>query len=49
MARVWVSEQGGRVWVFNQTNPYHTAVSESLDITDRVSSGGSKRGCWVWR
>ena len=42
--QVWVSEQGGRVWIFNETNPDHTAVPESLDITDRVSSRGSEEG-----
>ena len=42
--QVWVSEQGGRVWIFNETNPDHTAVPASLDITDRVSSRGSEEG-----
>ena len=42
--QVWVSEQAGRVWVFDGTNPGHIAVPEPLDITDRVNSRRSEEG-----
>ena len=42
--QVWVSEQAGRVWLFNGTSAEDIAVPEPLDITDRVSSKGSEEG-----
>ncbi len=42
--QVWVSEQAGRVWLFNGTSADDIAVPEPLDITDRVSSRGSEEG-----
>ena len=45
--RVWVSEQAGRVWLFDLfdgTSAEHIAVPEPLDITEHVSSRGSEEG-----
>ena len=42
--QVWVSEQAGRVWLFDGTSADDIAVPEPLDITDRVSSRGSEEG-----
>ena len=42
--QVWVSEQAGRVWLFDGTSADDIAVPEHLDITDRVSSRGSEEG-----
>ncbi len=42
--QVWVTEQAGRVWVFNELDLDHAIVAESLDITDRVSSRRSEEG-----
>ena len=42
--RALVTEQAGRVWVFNELHPDPDAVSEFLDITDRVNSRGSEEG-----
>ena len=39
-----VSEQAGRIWVAGGLRPGNVAVSQFLDITDRVSSGGSEEG-----
>ena len=45
--QVWVSEQAGRVWLFDLfdgTSAEHIAVPEPLDITEPVSSSGSEEG-----
>ena len=42
--RALVTEQAGRVWVFNELHPDPDTASEFLDITDRVNSRGSEEG-----
>ena len=42
--QVLVTEQVGRIWVSGALHPVNVAVSEFLDITDRVSSRGSEEG-----
>ncbi|MXZ91259.1 MAG: PQQ-dependent sugar dehydrogenase [Chloroflexi bacterium] len=39
-----VAEQAGRIWVSSGLRPDNVAVSEFLDITDRVNSRGSEEG-----
>ena len=44
--QLWITEQAGRIWVFNETQFDDDASepSETLDITDRVSSRRSEEG-----
>ena len=42
--RVWVTEQAGRVWVFDGFQVDDTPAVAALDITDRVSSRRTEEG-----
>ena len=44
--QLWITEQAGRIWVFNETQLDDDASepSETLDITDRVSRRRPEEG-----
>lgn len=42
--QVWMTEQAGSVWVFDEPELDDATVTEAMDITGRVNSRGSEEG-----
>ena len=42
--QVWVTEQAGSVWVFDEPELDDATITEAMDITGRVNSRGSEEG-----